>query len=143
MLVLKKQPVDRIPIFMWFHPEIVEILSNLLDILKKYVGIAMRNDINQTWVNNNSGTGLNWNIIKRFILQQDKHQMNDHAWPDCSPSTVPGRTRLWLRRLWAHTQNALVSRSYRSDSEHTLFTSLHLLIFPSGSCLPVITLPSG
>jgi uroporphyrinogen decarboxylase len=50
---LKKQPVDRVPIFMWFHPETAAILSKLLEIPAGYVGIAMGNDIDQTWVNNN------------------------------------------------------------------------------------------
>src|ERR1035438_2445539 len=50
---LGKQPVDRIPIFMWFHPETARKLSRLLDIPVSAVSEAMGNDIQQTWVNNN------------------------------------------------------------------------------------------
>jgi uroporphyrinogen decarboxylase len=50
---LRKQPVDRIPIFMWFHPDTVARLAALLEIPPASVGEAMGNDIKQTWVNNN------------------------------------------------------------------------------------------
>jgi uroporphyrinogen decarboxylase len=50
---LGKQPVDRVPIFMWFHPETARKLSRLLDIPVSAVSEAMGNDIQQTWVNNN------------------------------------------------------------------------------------------
>ena len=52
------------------------------------------------------------------------------AWPAPHPNSS------------AHTQKVINSRSYVSDSEHPLFTSLPTLIFLSGSCLLVITLPS-
>lgn len=50
---LKKQPADRVPIFMWFHPETARKLSRMLDIPLSGLGEAMGNDIQQTWVNNN------------------------------------------------------------------------------------------
>ena len=50
---LRKEPVDRLPIFMWFHPETARRLGRLLDIPVEYVAEAMGNDIRQTWVNNN------------------------------------------------------------------------------------------
>jgi len=50
---LERKPVDRVPIFMWFHPETTARLANLLDIPPTFVGEAMGNDIRQTWVNNN------------------------------------------------------------------------------------------
>jgi uroporphyrinogen decarboxylase len=50
---LRKQPVDRVPIFMWFHPDTGRKLSKLLEIPVSDVGEAMGNDFQQTWVNNN------------------------------------------------------------------------------------------
>lgn len=50
---LKRKPVDRVPIFMWFHPETTRHLARLLEIPPSCVGEAMGNDIRQTWVNNN------------------------------------------------------------------------------------------
>jgi uroporphyrinogen decarboxylase len=50
---LKRQPSDRVPIFMWFHPETARKLSRLLEIPVSALGEAMGNDICQTWVNNN------------------------------------------------------------------------------------------
>jgi len=50
---LRKEPTDRVPIFMWFHPETADMLSELLEIPADAVGDAMGNDVHQTWVNNN------------------------------------------------------------------------------------------
>ncbi len=50
---LKRQPTDRVPIFMWFHPATAQHLAELLEIPPSRVGEAMGNDIVQTWVNNN------------------------------------------------------------------------------------------
>ena len=50
---LEKQPTDRIPVFMWFHPETAILLGQQLEIPAAFVGDAMGNDIKQTWINNN------------------------------------------------------------------------------------------
>ena len=50
---LKRQPVDRVPVYMWFNPLTAELLANLLEIPANRVGEAMGNDIYQSWVNNN------------------------------------------------------------------------------------------
>ena len=50
---LNRKPVDRVPIFMWFHPDTTSRLASLLEIPPAFVGEAMGNDIRQTWVNNN------------------------------------------------------------------------------------------
>jgi uroporphyrinogen decarboxylase len=50
---LEKQPVDRVPVFMWFHPSTTDRLARLLDVPPAYVGEAMGNDIRQAWVSNN------------------------------------------------------------------------------------------
>lgn len=50
---LKREPVDRVPVFMWFHPDTAVRLGKLLEIPPGLVGDAMGNDVHQTWVNNN------------------------------------------------------------------------------------------
>ncbi|MGA3244487.1 MAG: uroporphyrinogen decarboxylase family protein [Bacteroidota bacterium] len=50
---LERKPVDRVPIFMWFHPQTTRHLATVLEIPSSFVGEAMGNDIRQTWVNNN------------------------------------------------------------------------------------------
>ncbi|NCO36699.1 MAG: hypothetical protein GW893_22935 [Armatimonadetes bacterium] len=50
---LNRQPVDRVPIFMWFHPATAARLGKLLEIPASRVSEAMGDDIRQTWVNNN------------------------------------------------------------------------------------------
>ena len=50
---LARKPVDRVPVFMWFHPSTARRLAGLLDIPVSKVGQAMGNDVQMTWVNNN------------------------------------------------------------------------------------------
>ena len=50
---LDRKPVDRVPIFMWFHPETTNQLARLLEIPPEFVSKAMGNDVRQTWINNN------------------------------------------------------------------------------------------
>lgn len=50
---MNRQPVDRVPVFMWCHPETYERLARLLEIPVGRVDEAMGNDIRQTWINNN------------------------------------------------------------------------------------------
>lgn len=50
---LRREPVDRVPISMWFHPDTAKRLSGLLEIPREWVDEAMGNDIKMTWVNNN------------------------------------------------------------------------------------------
>lgn len=50
---LERRPTDRVPIFMWFHPDTALRLARLLEIPVDRVPDAMGNDIRQTWVNNN------------------------------------------------------------------------------------------
>jgi len=50
---LKREPVDRIPIFMWFHPDTVIRLAEFLEIPPNYVAEAMNDDVRQNWVSNN------------------------------------------------------------------------------------------
>lgn len=50
---LRREPVDRVPVFMWFHPQTARRLAELLEIPAASVGVAMGDDIRMTWVNNN------------------------------------------------------------------------------------------
>lgn len=50
---LRREPVDRVPVFMWFHPETARRLGGLLEIPAAEVGAAMGDDVRMTWVNNN------------------------------------------------------------------------------------------
>ncbi len=50
---LRREPVDRVPIFMWFHPGTKNLLAALLEIPASQVDAVMGNDVRMTWVNNN------------------------------------------------------------------------------------------
>ncbi len=50
---LHRENPDRVPIWMWFHPETAEILAKTLEIPARYVSTAMEDDVRQTWVANN------------------------------------------------------------------------------------------
>ena len=50
---LNRQNPDRVPIWMWFHPETAEILAKTLEIPAWYVSTALEDDVRQTWVANN------------------------------------------------------------------------------------------
>ena len=50
---LNREPVDRVPIWMWFHPDTIKRLSKELEIPSHLVVDAMGDDIRQTWVGNN------------------------------------------------------------------------------------------
>ena len=51
---LRKQPSDRVPVFMWYHPRTSQRLANLLEVGVDKVSLAMGDDIRQIWVNNNA-----------------------------------------------------------------------------------------
>ncbi len=50
---LQRQPVDRVPIFMWYHPQTRRRLGKLLEIPPECVPQVMGDDIRQAWVSNN------------------------------------------------------------------------------------------
>ena len=50
---LKRKPVDRVPAFMWYHPQTARRLGALLEVPASKVGAAMGDDVRMTWVNNN------------------------------------------------------------------------------------------
>ena len=50
---LQRQPTNRVPVFMWFHPQTARRLAEVLEIPASAVGAAMGDDVRMTWVNNN------------------------------------------------------------------------------------------
>jgi uroporphyrinogen decarboxylase len=50
---LKKQSVDRVPIFMWYHPQTAKRLAKLLEIPPHRLSEALGDDVRMTWVSNN------------------------------------------------------------------------------------------
>jgi uroporphyrinogen decarboxylase len=50
---IRREPADRVPVFMWFHPVTAARLGRLLEIPPSRVSQAMGDDIAQIWVNNN------------------------------------------------------------------------------------------
>ena len=50
---LNREPVDRVPIFMWFHPGTRDMLAKLFEVPAGYLDVVFGNDIRMTWVNNN------------------------------------------------------------------------------------------
>jgi len=52
-LALQRKPTDRVPVFMWYHPQTTRRLGKLLEIPAGYVSLAMGDDIRQAWVSNN------------------------------------------------------------------------------------------
>ena len=50
---LRREPVDRTPVWMWFHPSTARRLAAALEIPVPRLAEALGDDIRQTWVNNN------------------------------------------------------------------------------------------
>jgi uroporphyrinogen decarboxylase len=50
---LRREPADRIPIFMWFHPETRVSLAKFFEIPAAHLDVVLGNDVRMTWVNNN------------------------------------------------------------------------------------------
>jgi len=50
---LNRDPVDRVPVFMWFHPETAVMLGELLNVPPAHVAEVMGDDVRQAWVGNN------------------------------------------------------------------------------------------
>jgi len=93
---LKREPVDRVPIFMWFHPDTAVLLGEFLGIPAAFVSEAMGDDVKQTWVANNYAMegivhkhegdshvddwGIHW--VKEGPFNQIKHYPLLHAGED-------------------------------------------------------------
>lgn len=51
---LKREPVDRVPVYIWFHPETAARLAAELEIPVAVLPDALGDDIRQTWIGNNA-----------------------------------------------------------------------------------------
>jgi len=49
---LRRQPVDRIPICLTFHPDTVSALARLLEVPRQFIADIFDNDVRIAWVNN-------------------------------------------------------------------------------------------
>jgi uroporphyrinogen decarboxylase len=100
---LKREPLDRLPIFMWFHPDTVTLLCQYLDIPDSFIDDVMFNDIRQVWVGNNHAMegiqlsegesytdywGIEWlkkgpfNQIHRYpLLMSNENEINNYEFP--------------------------------------------------------------
>lgn len=95
---LERRPVDRIPIFMWFHPATSERLSRLLEIPPSSLAEAMGNDVCQAWVNNNYAMeGIthehdgDWHIDYwgiKWVKQYYFNQIVSHPLANASPEEL-------------------------------------------------------
>jgi uroporphyrinogen decarboxylase len=50
---LRRVPVDRVPIFLWFHPDTAHRLASALALPLNQLANALGDDVRQTWVGNN------------------------------------------------------------------------------------------
>lgn len=50
---LEHRPTDRVPVFMWFHPDTAARLGALFGVPAGCVGEVLGDDVRQTWVGNN------------------------------------------------------------------------------------------
>lgn len=50
---LRKEPTDRVPIYMWFHPVTLKQIARFLEIAPEDVPEVLGDDVRQTWVGNN------------------------------------------------------------------------------------------
>ena len=72
---LERQSTDRVPIFMWYHPQTTRRLGNLLEIPAKYVPLAMGDDIRQAWVSNNYPMEGIKKLPKRWVKQSQNRRL--------------------------------------------------------------------
>ncbi len=100
---LNREPVDRIPIYMWFHPDTVTRLSEYFDVPAHRIDDVMCNDIKQVWVGNNHPMegvhleegetyvdfwGVEWRkeggfnqIIKHPLIDADEEAIRGYEFP--------------------------------------------------------------
>lgn len=50
---LRRETVDRVPVFMWFQPSTAQRLAHALDIPTAQLAEVLGDDVRQTWVSNN------------------------------------------------------------------------------------------
>ena len=112
---LRRQPADRIPIFMWFQPGTRRLLAEAFEVPPPCVDDVLGNDVRMTWVNNNycmegivhqhdgqshvDPWGIQW--VKAGALQPDR---------PISPWPAPRRTNCWRYRFPGECQEELLAQ---------------------------------
>ena len=69
---LNRTNPDRVPIWMWYHPDTVQMLAKELEIPPQYVSFALEDDIKQTWVSNN--------FAMEGIVHQNDGETHTDSW---------------------------------------------------------------
>ena len=93
---LSRQPTDRVPVFMWFHPEMAVHFADVLEIPASSLPEVMGDDVRQAWVANNyamegithendgeghiDAWGIEW--VKRGPFNQVERAPLEDAGPD-------------------------------------------------------------
>jgi uroporphyrinogen decarboxylase len=95
---LMRKPVDRVPVFMWYHPQTARRLAAALEIPVTGLPSVLGDDVRQTWVSNNYAMeGIVhehegdrhsdfWNI--RWVKRGDFNQIEEHPLRNASPETI-------------------------------------------------------
>lgn len=101
---LRKENVDRVPVYMWFHPETVRLVAEYFSIPQQYIGEVFFDDIKQNWVNNNyamegivherdgethvDSWGITWEK-RHFFNQVIRHPLIDSTLDEVLAYTFP------------------------------------------------------
>ncbi|OPZ27138.1 MAG: methylcobalamin:coenzyme M methyltransferase [Lentisphaerae bacterium ADurb.BinA184] len=101
---LRREPADRVPVWMWFHPGMAARLAADLDLPASQLAVALGQDVRQSWVGNNHAMegivhehegethrdawGIEWvkegpfNQIRRYPLEGADHRtIRRYAFP--------------------------------------------------------------
>ena len=95
---LRRESPDRVPVFMWFHPEMADHFAAFLEVPRHRLGEVMGDDVRQTWVNNNYAmegivherdgeSHVDWWGI-RWEKQGGFNQITDYPLMDASPEEI-------------------------------------------------------
>jgi uroporphyrinogen decarboxylase len=110
---LEKKPVDRVPVFMWFHPETTRLLASALGIRPGDVDAVLGNDVRQAWVGNNFAMegitherdgethtdvwGITWvkegsfnQILRSPLARADESDLRQYTFPHRAIDTLLG-----------------------------------------------------
>ena len=107
---LNRVPVDRVPVFMWFHPDTAALLAKYLGIAPHQVDEAMGNDVRQVWVGNN--------YAMEGIVHEHDGETHSDAW---------GIT--WVRAVIAKYG---IMAANKGGKAKTLTQTLALIMFSMG-----------
>jgi uroporphyrinogen decarboxylase len=113
LAALQKRPADRVPVFMWFHPETTRLLAAALDVQPRDVDTVLGNDVRQAWVGNNFAMegithdndgethtdewGITWvkegpfnQVLRSPLADADESGLRQYAFPHHAIETLLG-----------------------------------------------------